>query len=145
MSPRCPHRAPALGNLGGFAVHLVRVHGARAGPLDQSVRGGTQADGHLFLRDEPIIDRLRAAISAAVAAYVAQLPPPRPGHPTLPIGRAPIRFAGAWSVRLEGEGFHTDHVHSQGWISSALYIALPETSPEGAARHAGWQIGRAHV
>ncbi|SNT17471.1 putative 2OG-Fe(II) oxygenase [Sphingopyxis indica] len=134
----CHDLAPALGDLGEIADHLRRLHAARAAPLDQSVRGGTQTDGHLLLRDEPIIDRLRSAISAAVAAYVAQLPPPRPGHPTLPIGRAPIRFAGAWSVRLEGEGFHTDHVHSQGWISSALYIALPETSPEGAARHEGW-------
>lgn len=35
-------------------------------------------------------------------------------------------------------GFHSDHVHSQGWISSALYVALPGQTPEGASRHEGW-------
>jgi uncharacterized protein (TIGR02466 family) len=35
-------------------------------------------------------------------------------------------FAGSWSVRLKSQGFHTNHIHPQGWISSALYIALPD-------------------
>ena len=46
--------------------------------------------------------------------------------------------AGAWSVRLEQAGFHTDHVHPQGWFSSALYVALPETLGQGGEDHAGW-------
>nr|WP_237219744.1 putative 2OG-Fe(II) oxygenase [Sphingomonas arenae] len=37
----------------------------------------------------------------------------------------PIRFAGSWSVCLTGQGFHSQHVHPQGWISSALYVDLP--------------------
>jgi len=36
-----------------------------------------------------------------------------------------VRFSGSWSVRLRGGGKHSNHVHPQGWISSALYIALP--------------------
>ena len=32
---------------------------------------------------------------------------------------------GAWSVRLRPGGFHADHLHGQGWLSSACYIALP--------------------
>jgi hypothetical protein len=28
----------------------------------------------------------------------------------------------SWSVRLEPGGFHTDHVHPQGWLSSAYYV-----------------------
>lgn len=134
----CHDLTPVLGDIGEIAVHLRRLHFAHAAPLDQSVRGGTQTDGHLLIRDDPVIDRLRAAISAAVAAHVAQLPPADARHPTLLSDRAPLRFSGSWSVRLLGEGFHTDHVHSQGWISSALYVALPEQSCEGAARHEGW-------
>jgi hypothetical protein len=37
-----------------------------------------------------------------------------------------MRFAGSWSVRLRSGGFHISHIHHSGWISSALYIALPD-------------------
>jgi uncharacterized protein (TIGR02466 family) len=48
-----------------------------------------------------------------------------------------IRFAGSWSVRLRPGGRHANHVHPQGWISSALYISLPpKTAAE--ANDAGW-------
>ena len=47
-----------------------------------------------------------------------------------------IRFSGAWSVCLRGGGTHTNHVHPQGWLSSALYIALPPTI--GPDEQQGW-------
>ena len=34
-------------------------------------------------------------------------------------------IAGIWSVMLRPNGFHIDHVHPQGWLSSACYIDLP--------------------
>jgi uncharacterized protein (TIGR02466 family) len=34
--------------------------------------------------------------------------------------------AGAWSVRLNSGGFHINHVHPEGWISSAFYVRTPE-------------------
>jgi hypothetical protein len=40
-------------------------------------------------------------------------------------------------VRLTGEGFHVNHVHPAGWISSAFYVALPEASM-GGVTHSGW-------
>ena len=63
----------------------------------------------------------------------------RPSPATRPCSRrrAPIRFSGSWSVRLTGEGFHVNHVHPAGWISSAFYVALPEAAMGGDA-HAGW-------
>jgi uncharacterized protein (TIGR02466 family) len=78
----------------------------------------------------------------AVEKHVAQLPPADPRHPLLgPRRDRRIRFAGSWSVRLRDSGFHTSHVHPQGWISSALYVALPEEKPDGDL-HAGWlQLG----
>jgi hypothetical protein len=48
-----------------------------------------------------------------------------------------VRFSGSWSVRLRDAGFHVNHVHPQGWISSALYVALP-ASEDGRDPHAGW-------
>ncbi|WDA39887.1 putative 2OG-Fe(II) oxygenase [Erythrobacter sp. BLCC-B19] len=124
--------------LAALADHLRSLHRATADPLDQSVRGGTQTDGNLLLRAEAPIRDLRARLLAVVERHVAQLPAPEPGHPTLLAGRTPLRVAGAWSVRLTDAGHHTDHVHPQGWFSSALYLALPETLGHGGEDHAGW-------
>lgn len=128
--------APA--ELAALADHMRQLHFATAAPLDQSVRGGTQTDGNLLLRAEAPIRDLRQRLLAIVERHIAQLPPPESGHPTLLATRAPVRIAGSWSVRLQDAGFHTDHVHPQGWFSSALYLALPETLGDGAADHAGW-------
>ena len=38
---------------------------------------------------------------------------------------------------LRDDGYHSSHVHPQGWISSALYFALPSTG-EDSDPHAGW-------
>ncbi|PSJ42273.1 hypothetical protein C7I55_05695 [Sphingomonas deserti] len=125
---------PALDRL---AALLRSLHRARGEYLDQSVRGGTQTDGPLLSRIEPDIRILRAAIVGAVQQYLDRLPPVDPSHPLLgPRRDRRIRFAGSWSVRLRGHGHHANHVHPQGWISSALYIALPDRQP-GDHPHAG--------
>jgi predicted 2-oxoglutarate/Fe(II)-dependent dioxygenase YbiX len=48
-----------------------------------------------------------------------------------------IRFAGSWSVRLRSGGRHSNHIHPQGWISSALYLGLPSRSA-GEPGDSGW-------
>lgn len=127
----------ALPSLDALAERLRALHLSRHHPLEQSLRGGTQTDGPLFSRIEPEIRALRAAVVAAVERHVAQLPPARPGHPLLLDKRAPIAFSGSWSVRLTGAGFHVNHVHPAGWLSSAFYVALPDTAM-GGETHAGW-------
>ena len=115
------------------ALHLTRAH-----PLDQSLRGGTQTDGPLFARKTPEIQTLKQAIERAVAHHIAQLPPADPRHPTLRVPRNGFRFSGSWSVRLQAQGFHINHIHPQGWISSACYIALPPGIGAGSDEPAGW-------
>ena len=118
-----------LPRMDALAAKLRQLHGRSGRFLDQSVRGGTQTDGPLLARVEPEIRALRAAIVEAVEAYRVQLPPVDPKHPMLRHRRdGRVRFAGSWSVRLSGAGFHSAHVHPQGWISSAFYVALPESS-----------------
>lgn len=51
-------------------------------------------------------------------------------------------FAGGWSVRLRSDGFHADHVHPRGWISSAFYLDLPAAVDDGEAREGWLQFGR---
>lgn len=125
-----------LGSLDDLAALLRSLHRGKRQPLDQSVRGGTQTDGNLLARAEPEIRALRAALLEAVRSYVAQLPPPDPTHPMLLARRAPLDVAGSWSVRLTDRGFHADHVHWQGWVSSAFYVVVPEEDP--AEPEAGW-------
>jgi tetratricopeptide (TPR) repeat protein len=129
--------ADRLPPLDVLAERLRALHRAAQHPLGQSMRGGTQTDGHLFTRIEPEIRALRRAVVEAVEQHVAALPPPRDGHPLLVPRRSPIRFAGSWSVRLTGGGRHVEHVHPAGWLSSALYISLPGEAELGAP-DAGW-------
>jgi hypothetical protein len=37
-------------------------------------------------------------------------------------------------VRLRTSGFHTNHVHPRGWVSSACYIELPDSMSDGSTQ-----------
>jgi Tfp pilus assembly protein PilF len=121
--------ASEVGSIDDLAALLRTLHRGTRQPLDQSVRGGTQTDGNLLARADPAFRTLRAALLEAARAYAAQLPPPDPSHPVLLSRREPLDIAGSWSVRLTDRGFHADHVHWQGWISSAFYVVVPEEDP----------------
>lgn len=127
--------AAELSSIDALGACLRSLHAGSGRFLDQSVRGGTQTDGPLFARLEPEIRDLRRAIVKAVERYRASLPPMDATHPMLRHRRdGPVRFSGSWSVRLEGAGFHSHHVHPQGWISSAFYVSIPE----GMEGEEGW-------
>lgn len=127
-----------LPDLGELAAHLRTLHVAKGEYVDQSVRGGTQTDGPLLSRIDPLVRQLRAAIVGAVEDYVRGLPAPAAGHPLLSRRRdRRVRFAGSWSVNLRPGGRHANHVHPEGWISSALYVSLPSRRDEDE-RDAGW-------
>lgn len=126
-------RLPPLDQL---ASTLRRLHNLRGQPLAQSVRGGTQTDGNLFQRIEPEIVALREAVRATAAEHARQLPDLDARHPLARKRPSRITFSGAWSVRLQSGGHHSNHFHSMGWLSSALYIVLPPDL--GSGDHAGW-------
>jgi len=123
--------------LSALAATLRALHTMRAPYLEQSVRGGSQTDRHLFFNPDPIIQQLRARVTTAVAAYIANLPPPDAEHPLLGPPRGGVRYSGSWSVRLKAAGYHRNHTHNLGWISSALHISVPEQKP-GEPANAGW-------
>jgi tetratricopeptide (TPR) repeat protein len=112
--------------LTGVATLLRRLHRARRQPLDQSVRAGTQTGDMLLWRVDPEIAELRGHVRRAVDRYAAQA---RARAAPLPVPRHP-RVVGSWSVRLLRDGHHDAHVHPEGWLSSALYIALPPSDGE---------------
>jgi len=119
---------------------LDSLHDTSAFPLSQSLRGGTQTRGLLFARLEPELVSLKAAITDRLEVYRAGLPPADAAHPLLRHRDAPWRIGGSWSVRLDGGGdHHTAHLHPQGILSSALYLALPQ---ERAAGEGALELGR---
>jgi len=105
---------------------LQRTH---AHPIDQTLRGGTQTNGYLFRYKHPVLRKLeqqiRAAVREALEAFPHDAKHPFWGRRAIAVRETQLRFAGAWAVRLRSQGFHTNHIHPQGWISSALYVALP--------------------
>lgn len=124
-----------------LAADLATRHRWRTHPLEQSVRHGSQTQEDLARLDVPVLRALFAALDAPITAHIAALGPgDDPVRRRLASG---YRFAGAWSVRLTPGGFHSDHVHPQGWLSSAFYVDLPEAV---AAEPAGWlALGRPGV
>jgi len=124
---------------------LRGLHRARAHPIGQSLRGGTQTRGRLFSRSEPEIRRLREAITAAVADRFRGLPPRDDTHPLLKHRDAPVGIEGSWSVRLAAQGFHVNHIHPEGIMSSACYVALPPSLGSEATRDGWLELGRPPV
>lgn len=104
---------------------LTGLHTARTHPADQSLRNGTQTRGNLFDRRIDEIQTLARALRVQIEDRVKSLPDD-PNHPFLGrVGPGRIAFAASWSVRLASSGFHINHVHPTGWLSSAFYVSLP--------------------
>jgi uncharacterized protein (TIGR02466 family) len=127
--------------LADLAADLAARHPWRTHPLEQSVRHGSQTQQDLSRLDVPVLRALFAALDTPIAAHLAALGPgDDPVRRRIARG---YRVAGAWSVRLSPGGFHSDHVHPQGWLSSAFYVELP---PAVALEPEGWlALGRPGV
>ncbi len=137
---------PGFADMASFNAALVHelhaLHGDRRAPIDQTLRGGTQTMGDLFEQGHPLVDGLKVRIGEAVDRYVTGLPQDA-AHPFLGRrGAGGWRYTDSWSSRLWQQGFHTDHVHPHGWISSAYYVAVPHGVAEHP-QHEGWlQFGQ---
>lgn len=131
-TPRGWSNLPAY--LSDLRTALHELHALSAHPIEQSVRGGTQTSQNLLAAESPVIAAFFEAIEGPILAYREAVGNGQDifrarnggGH----------RVLGAWSVRLAPNGFHVDHIHPQGWISSACYIDVPPAI--GADDHAGW-------
>ena len=118
-----------------FARELATLHRSAQRPLEQSLRGGSQTERNLP-RGNAVIAAFFAMIDAPIRDYVEKLQDAERDHPVDRRKRPDYRIAGSWSVQLRPGGFHLNHVHPQGWLSSAYYVELPQVAEEGA--HAGW-------
>jgi tetratricopeptide (TPR) repeat protein len=117
-----------------LAPELAGLHRGERRPLAQSVFGGTQTQRNLPTGN-PLVAALFAMFDAPIREYIAGLDVARGQHPTDRRRSSSYRIAGSWSVLLKPGGHHANHVHPQGWISSAYYVDVP---PAGGEPRAGW-------
>jgi predicted Zn-dependent protease len=130
-----PDGWPDLGAyLDDLVADLTRSHTLRAHPVINSLRGGTQVQ---LVPQASACASIRAfpqAIDGPIRRYMEVI-----GHGADPMrcrntGR--YRISGMWSVRLRPHGFHVNHYHQDGWISSACYLHLPPALAERPGE--GW-------
>jgi predicted Zn-dependent protease len=119
-----------------LSTWLDRMHPQTREYLEQSLRNGTQTPDKLFAPGRDLVGRLQRRISEAVARYVEGMKPDA-RHPLLSRRGSGFDYTGSWSSRLRDCGFHTNHVHPEGWISSCYYVALPKAVEDTQARQ-GW-------
>lgn len=105
-------------------------------PLGQSMRSGTQTTGDLLADPDPAIRAVLDAFLEPIADYRSKLGD-ADDHPLTVGNRGETRYAGCWSVRLGAQGFHVNHLHPEGWLSSAYYVAVPSET-EDLAERSGW-------
>ena len=105
-------------------------------PLDQSLRDGSQTPRDLTCIDDPVVRAYVEALDQPIRQYMKDVGD-SPDHPLTARNTGNYRITGSWSVRLHGGGWHVNHVHPEGWISSAYYVAVPEET-KGDNDKAGW-------
>lgn len=103
---------------------LERRHQFVAPPLNQSLRSGTQTPRGLLGDPDPVIKAFLDAIRGPLGEYCKMMGDD-PDHPLSARNTGKTKLIGCWSVRLRRDGFHVNHVHSEGWISSAYYVQVP--------------------
>lgn len=126
-------QAEFLATLGAVlnARHRHKNH-----PANQSLRHGTQTSRSLLIRPEPVVAQLLASFADALAEY-QQIIGSGGTHPLSSRNTSPATLIGCWSVRLRRGGFHVNHIHPEGWVSSAYYVTVPDEAADENVR-AGW-------
>ncbi len=119
-----------------LSEELAALHRDREAPIDQTLRHGTQTHDKLLEQGWPLVESLKPLLRQAIDQYIDELPADA-SHPVLRRRGKSWRFTDSWSSRLRSSGFHTNHVHTHGWISACYYVAVPPTVLDGNTQ-AGW-------
>jgi hypothetical protein len=125
-------------NLGAYladlAAGLRHLHTLRMHPIDQSLRLGSQVDLDFERSQDPAVKAFRQAIDGPIRRCMQIIGAGDDAFRRRRTGN--YKVAGAWSVRLHPHGHHVNHIHPDGWLSSACYIDLPALEDDG--KHQGW-------
>jgi tetratricopeptide (TPR) repeat protein len=117
-------------------AYLDNLHPQSREYISQSLRGGTQTPAQLFDAGHQLVQSLQTRIDEAMGRYIAELKQDET-HPFLSRRASGFRYTGSWSSRLKDCGFHINHIHPKGWISSCYYVSVPDAVKDAQARQ-GW-------
>ena len=106
-------------------------------PLDQSVIGGTQTIGKFLARRDKVIQAYKNVLEKNINDYLTNLPIDV-NHPFLSRNTKNYAHNGSWSVSLKKGGYHSNHVHPQGWLSNCTYVSIPREVHESDLTRSGW-------
>ena len=99
-----------------------------------------QTTSALQASEDPALRAFFAAIDTPLKAYMAGLGEGEGPLRARNTGR--YRLNGVWSVLLRSQGFHHDHIHPDGWISSAFYVETPPAVDREEGREGWLRFGR---
>ena len=112
------------------AAALKSLHAFEEHPFNQSLRHGSQAVD-ILRQPHPALQALPRALDGPIKRRLAAMG--TGDDPVRARNRGTYQFQGMWSVKLKPGGYHIDHVHPQGWLSSACYVET--VAPKGRE---GW-------
>lgn len=112
---------------------LDRAHRYKTHPFYQSVRHGSQISS-ISGFDAPALRAFPEAAAGPPRRYVERLGAGDDSLRARNLGG--FRLFSTWSILLPPNGFHVNHVHPQGWLSSACHLRPAQEDP--ACEKAGW-------
>lgn len=122
--------APGFADREAFVIYLREqfdaLHTTQRHPVEQSAVNGTQTLDDLFSRRHEAISLLKTALGDEVSSVIRSFPASKE-HPLLSRNQGGLRFSDSWSIKLRQRGYHKNHFHSQGWLSSAFYLRVPDS------------------
>jgi len=85
---------------------------------------GVQSSGNLFKRPEASFKLLASALAKLITDYHRRFE----NMPCEFIYSFPekIEFSSSWFVKMQSGGHLSSHIHEDGWISGAVYLAIPK-------------------
>lgn len=85
---------------------------------------GIQSSGNLFKRSEASFQTLAALVARTIKKYYEHYA----NHDCMFIKAFPknIEFSSSWYVKMKTGGHLSSHIHEEGWISGAVYLAIPK-------------------
>ena len=91
---------------------------------------GIQSSGNLFKRKEATFSKLHNALKKSINRYFFRYQ--NEANEFIHSFPKDIIFSSAWYVKMQSGGHLSSHIHEDGWISGAVYLAIPKDSgPDG--------------
>ena len=87
---------------------------------------GVQSSGNLFKRKESSFSKLDNALKKSINRYFANYQ--NVDNEFIRSFPKEINFSSAWYVKMQSGGHLSSHIHEDGWISGAVYLAIPKDS-----------------